>query len=121
MQSDSGLDVLLGLHGQRVYRDDGYWWKIEVWTVKPTNFIPHGIRYNLTLHDKYNTRVFGMDNAHAITPPKRSQYRGRLVYDHVHRNSIDKGVPYEFTSAYQLIEDFFTKIDEIIAEREKRG
>ncbi|WP_172908638.1 hypothetical protein [Photorhabdus heterorhabditis] len=62
-----------------------------------------------------------MDNAHAITPSRKNQYRGRLVYDHVHRNSIDKGVPYEFTSAYQLIEDFFTKIDEIIAEREKRG
>ncbi|CCW31595.1 hypothetical protein ABLA30_10950 [Xenorhabdus nematophila] len=69
----------------------------------------------------YATRVFGIDNAHAISIPKKGKYKGRIVYDHMHRNSYDKGVPYEFTSPYQLIEDFFAKIDEVIAERESRG
>ncbi|PHM48669.1 hypothetical protein Xmir_01782 [Xenorhabdus miraniensis] len=49
------------------------------------------------------------------------KYKGRIVYDHMHRNSHDKGVPHEFMSPYQLIEDFFAKIDEVIAERESRG
>lgn len=88
---------------------------------KPSQFIPHGIRYNLTLHDKYNKRVFGMDNAHGIKPPKKGMYTGRLVYDHIYRSSIDKGYPYHFVSAIQLIEDFFLKIDDVIAEREIRG
>ena len=121
MQHDPSLDYLIELHGQRVNREDGYWWKIEAWQVKPNNFIPHSIRYNLTVHDKHNTRVFGMDNAHAIKPPKKGKYTGRLVYDHIHRTPRDKGYPYEFTSASQLLQDFFEKMDEAIAEREKRG
>jgi len=121
MGHNSALDYLLSLHGSTVYRDDGYWWKIEAWEVFPTSFVPHGIRYNLTLHDKYNTRVFGMDNAHGIRLSKKSQFYGRIIYDHVHQTPSDKGHPYKFVSAAQLLEDFFQKIDEVIAEREKRG
>ncbi|MEK8095776.1 DUF6516 family protein [Morganella morganii] len=118
---ESELDILMELDGNRVNREDGYWWKVEVWRVQQTKMIPHGLRYNLTLHDKYNTRVFGMDNAHSISPPKKGTYKGRKVYDHMHRTPIDKGVPYEFTSPLQLMQDFFTSIDEVIAEREQRG
>ncbi|MCW0974171.1 DUF6516 family protein [Pantoea sp. JV6] len=121
MERDNGLDYLLSLHGSTVYRDDGYWWKVEVWEVKPTSFIPHGLRYTLTLHDKYNTRVFGIDNAHGIKLPKKGCYAGRMVFDHMHRTPHDKGYPYEFVSAAQLIEDFFIKSDEVIAQRENRG
>ncbi|MCH5049405.1 toxin-antitoxin system TumE family protein [Pectobacterium aquaticum] len=121
MERDSALGYLLSLHGETVYREDGYWWKVDAWQVKATASIPHGIRYALTLHDKHNTRVFGMDNAHAIKPPKKGKFSGRLVYDHVHRTPVDKGYPYEFVSVAQLLEDFFTRIDEVIAEREKRG
>ncbi|MCL2891986.1 toxin-antitoxin system TumE family protein [Brenneria tiliae] len=121
MERDSALDYLLSLQGETVYRDDGYWWKIDAWEVRATPFVPHGIRYSLTLHDKYNTRVFGMDNAHGIKLPKKGKYSGRVVYDHIHRNAKDKGYPYEFVSAAQLLEDFFNKVDEIIEERERRG
>ncbi len=33
--------------------------------------MPHGIRYALTLHDRYGTRLLGFDNAHAVKPPMR--------------------------------------------------
>ncbi|HFW3110928.1 TPA: hypothetical protein ACIBE2_001104 [Salmonella enterica subsp. diarizonae serovar 61:r:-] len=79
------------------------------------------MRYNLTLHDKYNTRVFGMDNAHGIKLPKKGNFTGRITCDHLHRTPVDKGYPYVFVSVAQLLEDFFTRIDEVIAEREKRG
>lgn len=118
---ESELDILMELDGTRVTREDGYWWKVEVWRVQPTRMTPHGLRYNLTLHNEHNTRVFGMDNAHAISAPKRGVYKGRKVYDHMHRTSSDKGVPYEFTSPLQLMQDFFSCVDKVIAETEQRG
>ena len=121
MERDEGLDYLLSLHGSTVYRDDGYWWKIEAREVKPASFIPHGIRYSLTLHDQYNTRVYGIDNAHGIKTPKKGHYSGRVVYDHRHRTPHDKGFPYEFLSAAQLLEDFFREAEEVVALRENRG
>lgn len=75
MDEHNGLDYILSLHGTRVNREDGYWWKIEAWTVTQTAFIPHGIRYNLTLHDNHNTRVFGIDNAHAIKTPAKENFQ----------------------------------------------
>nr|WP_229461802.1 hypothetical protein [Massilia sp. NR 4-1] len=47
------------------------------------------------------------DNAHAVKPPKKFKYVGRiLAYDHKHRHISDQGVPYEFKNAQQLLEDF---------------
>ncbi len=112
----NGIDVLLSMHGEQVYRDDGYWWKIEAWKVLPTKERPHGIRYNLTLHNKYNTRVFGYDNAHAVKLPKKNEFSGkRYDYDHLHKSAVDKGSPYEFSDCYTLLQDFFDGIDLTIA------
>ncbi|EBM3801191.1 hypothetical protein KG487_003998 [Salmonella enterica subsp. enterica serovar 4,5,12:b:-] len=114
---DYGLDTLLDMHGYQHHMDNGYWWKIEAYRVSPSQFRPHGVRYNLTLHDQYNSRVFGMDNAHGIKPPKKGRFTGKLtVYDHIHRTSFDKGYPYEFISAEQLLSDFFANVDRIIDE-----
>ncbi len=119
--SDSGIDYLLELHGTQVHRSDGYWYKVEAWRVKPSKHIPHGIRYNLTLHDRSNKRIFGMDNAHGIKASKASKVSGkRHAYDHKHRHLSDKGVPYEFSSAFQLIEDFFNGIDDTIERLSSR-
>ncbi len=117
MSRDPGLDVLLDMHGT-MYRDDsGYWYKIEVWQVEPSTAIPHGIRYNLTLHNKSNQRVMGFDNAHAVKPRKKGAFKGRrVVHDHQHTSSTDKGTPYAFNSAAQLLEDFFDEVNRIIKE-----
>lgn len=40
------------------------WYKIEAWTIESSEHVPHGIRYNLTLHNNYNKRIMGFDNAH---------------------------------------------------------
>jgi len=83
---------------------------------RPTEFIPHGIRYSLTLHNRYGTRVLGYDNAHAVKPPSKFKFAGRrLPYDHKHRTASDKGVPYTFDSAQVLLEDFFAEADKVIA------
>jgi hypothetical protein len=52
-----------------------------------------------------------------VKPPKRFKFAGqRLPYDHRHRNSGDKGVPYVFESAHRLLEDFFAEVDRVIKE-----
>ena len=112
---DTGIINLLDLHGTGVHRDDGYWWKIEAWQVTPTKERPHGMRYNLTLHNKYNKRIFGMDNAHAVKPVKKKGVSGRRHdYDHLHKSTMDKGTPYEFQDCTILLTDFFEGIEATI-------
>ena len=85
--------------------------------VKPCPEIPHGIRYNLTLHNNYNRRIMGFDNAHAPKSRKRGKFKGRIVaYDHRHKSSKDRGTPYAFSSAQQLLEDFFNEVNRIMQE-----
>ncbi len=113
---DYGLSALLDMHNYRFTYDNGYWWKIEAYTVPKTEFRPHGIRYNLTFHDHHNLRIFGMDNAHAIKPEKKAN--ACKVYDHFHKDQNDRGTPYEFTTAEDLLNDFFASVDKIIADLE---
>ena len=117
---DIGLNTLLDLDGSILEQEGGYWIKIEARLVPPSDPAQHGIRYSLTLHDKYGTRVLGYDNAHAVKPPKKFRFAGRrLPYDHRHRTSSDKGVPYAFESAYRLLEDFFAEVDRVIKEAQQ--
>jgi hypothetical protein len=121
MSLDPGIETLLDLHGQIIDQGLGYWIKIEAWRVAPSTNIPHGIRYSLMLHEPYGKRLLGYDNAHAVKPPKKFKYAGRiLAYDHKHRHVSDKGVPYEFQDAYQLLRDFFHDVDHLLAEVRKR-
>ncbi len=117
MFDDSGLQNLLDLAGSVIDQGGGYWIKIEAWTVEPSKMVPHGVRYALTLHEPYGKRIFGFDNAHAVKPPKKFKFSGqRLPYDHKHRHASDKGVPYSFVDAHQLLNDFFTEVDQVLAQ-----
>ncbi len=83
---------------------------------------PHGIRYNLTLHDNYNQRILGFDNAHAVKAKKHSYYTGTIVsYDHVHRFIKDKEVPYKFENAQQLLTDFLNEVNSILSKLNNGG
>lgn len=109
---DSGLDTLLDLAGERIVLGDGAWVKFEVSRVPVTPERPHGISYSLTYHDRDNRRILGFDNAHAV-PLEGHRYRGRRVeYDHLHAHPKDKGTPYYFHSAEQLLTDFWRAVDE---------
>jgi hypothetical protein len=110
-REDVGLSTLLELDGEIYDQGDGYWVKIEARRVVPTLHVPHGIRYSLTLHDRYGMRMLGFDNAHAIPCKGRRHVARRLDYDHRHRHSRDRGVPYIFVSAHRLLADFFHAVD----------
>jgi hypothetical protein len=121
MKRDPAIDTLLDLHGSILDQGDGYWIKIEAWQVETSHEVPHGIRYALTLHEPYGKRILGYDNAHAVKPPKKFKYAGRiLAFDHKHRHVSDHGVPYEFKDAQQLINDFFADVDRVLQEARKR-
>jgi len=121
MSVDHGIDTLPDLDGQVIDQGRGYWLKIEAWRVDPTPAVPHGIRYSLTLHEPYGKRILGYDNAHAVKPPKKFKYAGRILsFDHKHRHGTDKGVPYEFHDAHQLLSDFFSDVDRVMQEVEQR-
>jgi len=91
--------------------DNGFWTKIEAWQVEPSEQVPHGIRYSLTLHNRQNQRVLGFDNAHGIKVGKRFQAR-RVAWDH--RHQLDEVTPYDFKSAAQLMDDFWEAVNNII-------
>jgi len=108
-----GISTLLELHQQVIDQEDGYWVKIDAWQVVPTESIPHGIRYSLTLHNPAGERILGYDNAHAFRSTR--SYSGRkFPYDHRHRNSKDLGTRYVFKDAYQLLSDFFIDVDKAL-------
>lgn len=112
MARDKGLDALLELDGVRIVMEDGSYAKFEVSIHQPSTERPHGIRYSLTYHDKYNQRLIGFDNAHAPAKPKRKKFGGRrgVAHDHKHLSINDKGRPYEFESPGQLISDFWDEV-----------
>jgi hypothetical protein len=111
---DSGLDVLLQLHGEIFPMDNGYWTKIEAKIVEANEHIPHGIKYSLSLHDSHNTRVLGYDNAHGIKSKRKRYSAKRVAWDHRHKREAIE--PYEFDDAGQLLEDFWMDVELILAE-----
>lgn len=120
MRTDQGIETLLELNGNIVQQEHGYWVEIHVWRVESTNETPHGIRYALTLHEQGGKRIMGYDNAHAVKHSGKYKYAGQVLpYDHKHRHIADKGVPYEFKDAYQLLSNFFADVDRVLKETEK--
>jgi hypothetical protein len=116
MEYDDGLESLLLMDGMVHYMENGYWWKIEASVTDKTVNRPHGVSYCLTLHDRRNTIIYGMDNAH-VPKNRRKGYHGRIVeHDHVHKDENDTGTPYAFINAEQLLTDFLNRVAEITDE-----
>ncbi len=118
-ETDIGLEYLLGLDGNiEVQNDEGYWVKMEALRVTVTPDRPHGIRYSLTLHEPGGRRLIGFDNAHSVKPDGSSfKHAGKKYpFDHRHRHATDKGVLYEFDTAYQLVSDFYQEVDRVLKE-----
>ena len=112
MNLDKGLETLLSLDGEVFPMDGGYWTRFDVKQVEPNEWIPHGIRYSLTLHDRSNRRVFGIDNAHGFKPKRKRFGARKIARDHLHH--MEKVAPYEFESAQALLEDFWKAVEKIV-------
>ncbi len=112
--TDYGLETLLALNGEVFPMDNGYWTKFEARSVTVTQHIPYGISYSLTLHDRSNVRIFGIDNAHGFKP-KKKKFGARIVtWDHKHKEN--RVLNYEFETPGQLLEDFWKEVELILKE-----
>jgi hypothetical protein len=112
-----GWDYLLELDRQKIGYDNGYWVTMRVTKVDPSEGRPHGIQYAFTLHDENDDRVLCYDNSHPIdvaTGPARKSKRPK-TFDHIDRRG-KKSVPYNFTTPYQLVEDFFSEVEDILKQ-----
>ncbi|MDO9528734.1 MAG: hypothetical protein Q7J27_06190, partial [Syntrophales bacterium] len=91
---------------------NGYWTQFKARLVEANEHIPHGIRYNLSLHDGNDLRIVGYDNAHGYQPKKKRYKAKKTTWDHIHKRN--KTYSYEFDSAPQLIGDFWNTVQEFI-------
>lgn len=75
------------------------------------------IAYSMTLHAPDGERLFGIDNGHGVDPAGGRFKMRPVAYDHEHRHQTDRGRPYRYGGAAQLIEDFFAGCRRRLAER----
>lgn len=113
---DFGLELLLDYDGRIEHLPGGYYLKFEIKRVEESNARPHGLSYSFTLHDPRNKRLMGFDNAHRVKPLGRSGKK-QVEYDHRHRTADDKGRPYTFVDAAQLLKDFYDDAQRTLRER----
>src|SRR5713226_6102905 len=57
------------------------------------------------------------DNAHGIKRPGGRFVKTSQTFDHWHRGQGDPGRPYSFTTAAQLLEDFWREVKRVMDER----
>lgn len=107
---DHTLENLLELNGERIIIDEalGLWVKFEV--IK-TSSRQQGIKYSLTLHDKSNNRILGFDNSHEIKYGAKKGVSPERTFDHWHYDENDRGRPYNYVNAGQLLYDFWNEVD----------
>ena len=116
-RSVSGIDYLLDLHLSKIGYDNGYWVTMRVFKIEPDVGRPFGLQYSLTLHDPNDDRVLGFDNANAIdvtSGPARNSRRPE-PFDHIDRRGR-RSIPYDFTTPYKLVEDFFNAVEEALKQ-----
>lgn len=116
MSVDWEMEALLLMNGEVHDAGGGLWYQIKAQKVEQTTNRPHGIRYSLTLHDRDNTRIFGIDNAHRLEKPRKGPgYKRIIKFDHQHDGKKIK--IYEYRSACDLLEDFFDRLDRELKKR----
>ena len=107
------LETLLSLNGEIYPMEKGYWVKFEARKIEVTAERPFGLSYSITLHDRNNTRILGYDNAHAVKTKRKGFHARKTTWDHRHK--MEMVSEYEFSSAAQLLEDFWKEVNLLTA------
>ena len=114
LKARKDLEVLLELDGIEYGISNGYWVKFSVIETKPNRHRPHGIKYSLTMHNQYGTRLVGFDNAHLANIKRKKFSTKRVEWDHKHHRKVISD--YDFDNAGQLLEDFWNLVDQVLNE-----
>ncbi len=70
-----------------------------------------GVKYSLSLHDRYNARIMGFDNAHLIQYGSKNNVAPLKTFDHCHFDKNGLGRPYKYINAEKLMIDFWIEVD----------
>ena len=117
MDGDDELDFLLSLNGASYEAAAGYLVEFTARRTDVTAGRPHGISYALVFRPKDGAPWIKFDNAHAVPRPGGRFVKGAEAYDHWHRTERDPGRHYAFSTAMQLIDDFWNEIRRVMKER----
>lgn len=118
MAGDVELELLLDLDGVSYEAAAGFVVAFSARRVPRNAQRPHGIADSLVLRPKRGGPPFvRFDNAHAV-PRRGARYVKRAAaHDHWHRTEADPGRPYAFTTASQLLEDFWREVKRTLDEK----
>ena len=117
MSADSELEALLSLDGASFEAAEGYVVEFMARQTAVTPERPHGISYALVFRPMDGDPYLRFDNAHAVPRPGGKYVRATAAYDHWHRTQTDPGRPYSFSTASQLLEDFWREVKRVMTER----
>lgn len=78
---------------------------------------PKGISYALVFRPKDGDPYVRFDNAHAVDHRGGQFVKESKAHDHWHRSERDRGRPYKFTTAMQLLADFWDEVRRVMKER----
>lgn len=117
MNDDADLEVLLSLDGSRFEAAYGYVVEFKAERTDATKERPHGISYALVFRPKAGEPYVRFDNAHAIDRPGGKYVKKSPTFDHWHRTENDPGRPYTFTTAAQLLDDFWSEVKRVMSEK----
>jgi hypothetical protein len=117
MEEKAELEVLLSLDGQSFEAASGYDVEFSVKRTRRTLQRPHGISYALVFRPPSGEPFVRFDNAHRIKRPGGRFVKASQTFDHWHREEGDPGRPYSFTTATQLLEDFWREVKRAMDER----
>jgi hypothetical protein len=117
MAEDSELELLLSLDGASYEYGDGDVVEFTVKQTEKTAARPHGISYALVFRPRNGAPYVRFDNAHAVERPGGKFVKAPAAYDHWHGTENDQGRLYEFTTAMQLLDDFWSEVKRVLNER----
>jgi len=117
MREDAELELLLSLDGASYEYGSGHVVEFTVKQTEKTAARPHGISYALVFRPKNGEPYVRFDNAHAAARPGGKLVKAPEAYDHWHRREDDPGRPYDFTTAAQLLDDFWREVKRAMNER----
>lgn len=115
---DPELEALLCLDGFSYEAASGCLVEFMARRTDVTPERPHGLSYALVLRPSDGgTPWLRFDNAHAIEHRGARYRRPPAPYDHWHRTETDSGRPYRFTTAVQLLDDFWREVRRVLDEK----
>lgn len=117
MNEDAEIELLLSLDGASFEAAEGYVVEFMARRTDPTAERPHGLRYALVFRPKDSEPFVRFDNAHAVERPGGKFVKAPEAHDHWHRTTKQPGRPYAFTTAAQLLEDFWREVKRAMDER----